>query len=308
MSPLNLGGHCPPFIATPDFWPATPERYRELLEELWPGEFEVIGHSAGGREILALEYQPDPDAPTCAVVGGMHGHEAQGPAACCNLLSVLRTGHDLKGQAWPELRQVNWAVVVCLNPDARVRMPNSFVGLSVKDVTNYDGGLMADGERRGHAGDVDPADTLILGGLFNDAGVDILRHGDLADRCSPEREAALAFIALAKPKVCLELHAHCAPPVFYCPLTPTPPVIRARQVALTEAIIAAGNAAGYEFSPNTGEVAGLSTALYHAVSGAVPLLFESPQGALDAGPRWDHARIIDVNLFVLSELARLLRA
>jgi hypothetical protein len=305
MTPLNLGGHCPPEIVTPDFWPATATAYRELLERFCPGEYEVIGRSAGGREILALQLELSPGAPVLALVGGMHGHEAQGPASCFNLLSILRTGCDLKGRPWPGMDRVNWAVVFCLNPDARARMPNSFVGLSLKDVLNYDAGLMADGERRTASGDVDPDETLILGGLFSDAGVDIIRHPDLADTASPEREAVLAFMAEARPAICLELHAHCAPPQFYCPLTPAPPEVQARQIELTEAIIQAGRRAGYEFADSTGEVTGLSTALYHAVSGAVPLLFESPQGVLDAGPRWDHARIIDSNLLVMAELARL---
>ena len=306
MAPLNLGGHCPPQIATPGFWPATATEYRDLLERLCPGEYEVIGHSPGGREIWALHLELDPGAPVLGVVGGMHGHEPQGPASCLNLLSILKTGVDLKGAPWPGLAHVNWAIVFCLNPDARARMPNAFVGLSVKDVLNYDAGLMADGARREGSGDVDPDQTLILGGLFNDSGVDIIRHGDLEDRASPEREAVLDFMARVRPAVCLELHAHCAPPQFYCPLTPVPPEVAQSQIELTEAIVAAGRAAGYEFADNTGEVNGLSTALYHDVGGAVPLLFESPQGVLDAGPRWDHARIVDVNLFVISQLAQAL--
>jgi len=303
MPPLNMGGHCPPPIVTPDFWPATQERYCELLQQLCPEEVETIGRSAGGREIWAARFELRPGAPTVGVVGGMHGHEAQGPASCFNLLSIIKTGRDLKGHEWPGFDRVNWAIVFCLNPDARARMPNSFVGLSVKDVTNYDSGLLLDGERRSGSGDVNPEEMLILGGLFNDAGVDILRHGERADTLSPEREAVLGFIELARPTVCLELHAHCAPPQFYCPLTPAPPEVVDRQIEIVDGIVAAGNAAGYEFAPKTGEVPGLSTALYHEVAGAVPMLFESPQGVLDAGPRWDHARIVDVNLFVFGQLA-----
>ena len=46
----------------------------------------------------------------------------------------------------------------------------------------------------------------------------------------------------------------------------------------------------------------MSTALYHAVGEAIPFLFESPQGVLDAGPRWTHAQSIDISLFVLARL------
>lgn len=305
MPPLNMGGQCPPQIVTPEFWPATQDQYRELLERLCPGEYEAIGRSAGGREIWAAHLELQPGAPIGAIVGGMHGHEAQGPASCCNLLSILKTGRDLKGRAWQGFDCINWAIIFCLNPDGRARMPNSFVGLSVKDVTNYDSGLELDGQRRQRTGDVDPEQMLILGGLFNDAGVDILRHGHLADDVSPERRAALEFVARVRPAVCLELHAHCAPPQFYCPLTPTPAEMVARQIELVDAIVVAGNEAGYGFADKTGEVPGLSTGLYYEVGGAAPMLFESPQGVLDAGPRWDHARIVDVNLFVFEQLARL---
>jgi len=302
MSPLNMGGHCPPQIVTPECWPATLEQYRALLDRLCPGEVGTIGRSAGGREIWAGALTLRPGAPTLGIVGGMHGHEAQGPASCLNLLSIIKTGRDLKGQAWPGFDRVNWAIVFCLNPDARVRMPNAFVGLSVKDVTNHDSGLKGDGERNDQRGDVVPEEMMILGGIYNDAGVDIIHHGDRADTISPEREAALAFMARARPAICLELHAHCAPPQFYCPLTPSPPEVVARQVEIVDGIVAAGRAAGFEFADKTGEVPDLSTALYHEAAGALPMLFESPQGVLDAGPRWDHARIVDVNLFVFGQL------
>lgn len=306
MAGMSPGWHHPPHIQTPDFWPASETEYRRLLEGLCPGGYEVIGHSAGAREIFALHLVNADNAPTIGVVGGMHGHEPQGPAACFNLLSALTVGVDLKGHAWPALDTVNWAIVFCLNPDARARMPNAFVGLSVGDVRNYDSGLMADGTRRDFRGDVDPAETMILGGLYNDAGVDIIQHGDVADKASPEREAVLAFMARVRPTACLELHAHCAPPQFYCPLMPVPEKAAVEQLRLTETIIARGRESGYGFADNTGEVSGLSTALYHEVSGAIPLLFESPQGVLDAGPRWDHAKIVDVNLFVIWQLAGLL--
>ena len=302
--PMNMAGPWPPEIVTPDFWPAREAQYRRLLEGLENGRVETIGRSAGGRELWAVTYRRSEEAPTFCVLGGMHGHEAQGPAACFNLLSLLESGADLKGQAGPEFPEINYVVVPIINPDARARMLNSFVGLSVQDVLNYDAGRTRAGERNARSGDVSPEEMLILGGLYNDRGVDLIRHNDSQAIGSPELEAIFAFIGRTRPDVCLELHAHCAAPQFYCPLAPLPAEAQQRQIALTEAIITEGSEAGYEFAANTGEVAGLSTALYHQVGGALPFLFESPQGVVDAGPQWDHARIIDVNLFVMSRLAR----
>ena len=306
--PLNTSGTYLPRIQTPAFWPADEAEYGAILSRCERARPEVIGHSAGGRELWGLLYDDQPGAPLLGVVGGMHGHEAQGPAACLNLINILETGVDLRGQRSSAIQEANFAIVPLLNPDARARMPNSFVGLSVKDILNYDSGLLSEGQRKEEAGDMDPEEALILGGLYNDAGVDLIRYPGLDEGAPPELRAVMGFISRCRPAACLELHAHAAPPQFYCPLAPLPAAVQTRQIEVTRAVIAAGNQAGYDFAANTGEVAGLTTALYHGVGGAVPLLFESPQGVLDAGPRWDHARIVEVNLFVIGELARLLGA
>lgn len=304
--PLNLNGPWPPEICVPEFWPAGEPAYRKLLAACRHATPHTIGRSAGGRELWGLVYCQNSDRPTLCVCGGMHGHEAQGPATCFNLISILETGQDLKGRRWPDIGAVNYAIIPVINPDARARMPNAFVGLSVQDIRNYDSGLLLSGERNSSRGDVKPAEVLILGGLFNDQGADIIKHADGGADTPPELRAVLNFVAEVRPQVCLELHAHGAAPQFYCPLAPLPAEIQAREIELTEAIIAAGHEAGLGFAPNTGEVPGLSTALYYQAGGAVPLLFESPQGAVDAGPRWTHEQIIDVNLFVIARLTSML--
>jgi hypothetical protein len=45
-----------------------------------------------------------------------------------------------------------------------------------------------------------------------------------------------------------------------------------------------------------------STSLYHHFGGALPLLYESPQGVLDSKAPWSHEQIIDTCMFVVSQL------
>ena len=82
--PMNLDGSYPPLIITPDFWPADEYHYRSQLDRCLKGHIEVIGKSAGGRDLWGVTYHRSDDAPTLCVCGGMHGHESQGPAACFN--------------------------------------------------------------------------------------------------------------------------------------------------------------------------------------------------------------------------------
>lgn len=302
--PANMRGDYPPQITTPDFWPADEVAYRNQLDRCLYATVETIGRSAGGREIWGVSCQRREGAPTLAVCGGMHGHESQGPAACFNLIHILQFGKDLKRRRW-QFPDINYVVVPVINPDARARVPNAFVGLSVQDVKNYDAGLLHNGERNDSRGDVNPADMLILGGLFNDAGIHVNRHPDPADNASPEIAAVARFISRTAPDMVLETHAHCAPPQFYCPFGDLPDEVQARQNAVCLAVIARGAEEGWDFAPNTGAVHGLSTNIYHTVAGALPILFESPQGTLDAGPRLNHEQIIDVNLFVIQTLAHI---
>ena len=56
----------------------------------------------------------------------VHGAEMEGIAATLNLVSVMETGADLKGQEWPGLEaagEMRLIIVPCLNPDGRARVP-----------------------------------------------------------------------------------------------------------------------------------------------------------------------------------------
>jgi len=300
----------PPRISTPEFWPATFDRFDEILSSARHCQVEHIGTSAGGRAIHGVTYRGRSGAPTLGLVGGMHGHEPQGPVTCLNVISVLGYGRDLKGTAWPEIvDDLNCVIVPVLNPDARARMPNSFVGLARQDILHYDAGLDLDGVRPEHGNDdCDPEQMMILGGLFNDAGQHVNRETDPEAIRSPEIAALMDFMGDHEPDIVLEFHAHGAPPMLIRPVNLVPDEARERQRAICDMILAKAAAEGIAFNPKAPEAEHISTSLYHHFGGAVPLLYESPQGVLDAGPAWSHEEILDTCMFVVSCLCEELMA
>ncbi len=303
MLDATLRRRLPPRITTPEFWPATFDRYDEILSTAAHCQVEHLGTSAGGRAIHGVTCRGRSGAPTVGLVGGMHGHEPQGPATCMNVISVLGYGRDLKGTSWPEIvGDLNYVIVPLLNPDGRARMPNSFVGLARQDILHYDAGMTLDGERYDPQGDCNPEEMMILGGLYNDAGNHVNRETDPENIRSPEVRATMGFIADHRPDIVLEFHAHAAPPLLIRPTNLVPDEAQQEQEQICERIIADAKAQGILFDGKVPTSARCSTSLYHHFGGATPILYESPQGVLDSKAPWSHEQIIDTCMFVVSEL------
>ena len=123
-----------------------------VIEALKEANVHSIGTSAGGRDILAIEYgekeevnhttdnlqsalmsqcfPPDtskifPDffygderrkKPVLALQGGLHGGELTGTVAILNLCQVIETGLDLRGKEWPRLAELARASRICMIP------------------------------------------------------------------------------------------------------------------------------------------------------------------------------------------------
>jgi hypothetical protein len=156
-------GDLAPWANGPPFWVARPDQGIPLLAKLSRAAVRTIGRSAGGREIIAIEYgekeetgattdnlhsaiaskivPPDPTEiypatfygskrrtkPAVAIQGGIHGSELTGTVAGFNLCHVLETGADLRGKAWPrpaELARATRIVFIpWLNRDGVERFP-----------------------------------------------------------------------------------------------------------------------------------------------------------------------------------------
>jgi hypothetical protein len=148
---LSRWAQCPPF------WVARPDLGMPLLKKLTRATVRTMGRTAGGREIIAIEYgaqeetgattdnlhsaiaskivPPDPTEiypetfygakrrtkPVLAIQGGIHGSELTGTVAGFNLCHIIETGNDLRGKAWPRLaelaRNTRIAFIPWLNRD-----------------------------------------------------------------------------------------------------------------------------------------------------------------------------------------------
>lgn len=147
----------------PDFWIATPAVGLPYISKLSEADSRLIGQSAGGRDIVAIEYgekealdattgnlhsvlasrvvPPDPTdifpaafygsrrrkKPSLVIQGGIHGGELTGTVAAFNLCYIIETGQDLRGKPWPRLqelaRQTRLAIIPWLNIDGATRWP-----------------------------------------------------------------------------------------------------------------------------------------------------------------------------------------
>ncbi|MEI8313777.1 MAG: M14 family zinc carboxypeptidase, partial [Verrucomicrobiota bacterium] len=123
------------------FWIDQPDLGIPFLRSLKTATVHVIGKSAGGREIVAVEMgekepldattdnlssslasvqaPPDPTAvfppsfygktrrrkPVLAIQGGIHGGELTGTVAMMNLCKIVEDGEDLRGKKWPALQE-----------------------------------------------------------------------------------------------------------------------------------------------------------------------------------------------------------
>ncbi len=157
-------GDLAPYRQCPPFWVPTPEQGGQaLIDALREVSVRVIGRTAGGREIVALEYGEREDTgatcdnlasamssmigdsdvtriypeafygrtprtrPSLCIQGGIHGSELTGTVAALNLCRVIETGCDLRGQAWPELaelaRGTRLTIIPWLNMDGVARNP-----------------------------------------------------------------------------------------------------------------------------------------------------------------------------------------
>ena len=161
-------------VAIPEFYQNSVEAIEEFLPTISRGEVTEITRSVGGRPVYAVAYgEKEPTERTAGlasalagrkpeaffgegrkkqvmtICSAMHGGEPESIAAVLNLLSVMETGKDRKGVAWPALKeygaQVRLVIIPCLNPDGRARIPSQDPTVWSKDeFEKYRHGLWKD--------------------------------------------------------------------------------------------------------------------------------------------------------------------
>ncbi|HEU5080844.1 MAG TPA: M14 family zinc carboxypeptidase [Opitutaceae bacterium] len=237
----------------PDFWVSEVDAVnRFLAEHVKRGKVEQIGHTAGGRPIMAVGYGEPRRAPGTTTfsgglgffdiraylgpdyakkvfigLGGVHGGEFEGIVGMVNLIAVLETGRDLRGKEWPQLteaaKRIDRIVIVpIVNVDGRARIPlrmEPYNGTDNRFHEYFNTGVWANGESIGWptVKEFIPLDfgrTQFPGGYPNDAGVN-LQHDDFLGARQPETQALLDLCAREKPDLYLNMHTGAPPENYY---------------------------------------------------------------------------------------------
>jgi hypothetical protein len=327
-------------MPNPEHYPTSLSAIEEALAGVQRGEVRQFGHSAGGRPLWAVAYgefepiartanlssalaagQPEAffgDRPrrhqVMMIASAIHGGEMESIAAVLNLISLLETGADLKGEAWPELvaaaEQLRVVIVPCLNPDGRARTPADDPTIWTEaEIEKYRHGLHADGtEITWPACKVphprDPQADGFLGSYFNDAGVNPLHGVFLPPEIAPETHAALALALAETPDLVLDLHS-CGVGPFFIVGDPAIPEGYNRRTHYLDGFYrrALRDRLGVHRNWTTlgGENVLTFASACHHICGALPLVFEGPHGAQE-GFRYTHAQIVDMYLTMFEAL------
>ena len=329
----------------PAFWLGEYQGLTERWNRLAVGKVKPIAVSPGGRTLHLISYGElealpqdanfnsavgalDPPAyrdkaarrkPVLFLLGPVHGHEVEGLTGLGNLIEIMETGRDLRGQAQPRLqalgRRCRLLVVPSGNPDGLARFePRLLREMSLQDLEFWGQGTWNDDTLCGWPG-VKRVHPMVgkrvgfLGCYFNDAGVNPM-HDEFFAPMSSESGAILRVARDEAPDWAVSLHSHeFAPEVLrpaYVPLEMREEISRlADRYAKRLAGLGLPNHAPFQAKPDDGNPPppfNLASALYH-VSGAVAFTFECPHGLREEQAcRVTPEQILDIQLALYESL------
>ncbi len=228
----------------PDFWVSEyKEVYAFLDNTVKKGSIEVIGNSAGGREIKAVLYGsprqgkgtttfsgslgfgdvaayrgPDHGKTVYMGMAAVHGGEFEGIVGMVNLISVLETGKDLRGKEWPQINEVaskidRLVLIPVTNPDGRERIPlrmefyrdTDFTVAEYLNTGGDDKGKITGWPQIKEFIPMDFSKPGFPGGYPNDNGVNF-QHDNFLGNIQPETQALFDLTDREKPDVVINLH------------------------------------------------------------------------------------------------------
>lgn len=254
--PLIPKGYLDEAEAIPDFWISTVDGVTRFLESrVRKGQVQQTGTTAGGRPVRAVFYGTARAAKGATTfsgslgagdvsvyygadfgrkvylgMAGVHGGEFEGIVGAVNLLSVLETGQDLRGKAWPELTRSAAAldrivVIPVVNVDGRTRVPLRMEKARPEETVAeyFNTGGWPDGRNIGWPDckrfiPLDFSKTSFPGGYPNDAGVNLI-HDDFFGSPQPETRMLMALAARERPDLILNLHTGATWPHALRPFT-----------------------------------------------------------------------------------------
>lgn len=223
----------------PSWWKSTTDDIKEVLGGIKRGRVSQIGYSAGGRPIYMAEYGEQSKhvrlanyssalgakqlecykknlKPCVLLYATTHGAEFEGTVSLLNLISLLETGKDLRGEgderlsSWVE--RAHLMLIPCINPDGRDRVGvKSVVGMEIKEFRRLAQGVWKDGTtcdwpdcKKYH-----PIKdyTSFMGGYFNDDGVNLM-HDNFFMPMAPETKHLMRVCSENAPDFMLSFHGH----------------------------------------------------------------------------------------------------
>jgi hypothetical protein len=237
------------YLAEPDripsFWLSSCKEVDGFLDSriIQTGKVTEFGKSAGGLSLRMVSYGtarkgagtttfsgslgfgdvkayigPDHQRKVYLAMASVHGGEFEGIVGMVNLLHVLETGKDLRGKAWPEIRDAAAALdriilIPILNKDGRNRVPLRMIRHRGTDFTvheYFNTGAKPDGSIIGWPQckqniPLDFAKTQFPGGYPNDAGVNV-QHDDFFGNPQPETRALFRLTAQERPDLTMNMH------------------------------------------------------------------------------------------------------
>jgi len=328
-------------MVKPDFYITRLDEIEKLLGTLKRGEVRQIATSPGGRPVHAVAFgeretiqrtaplsaalgagKPEtfygnPERQVILIVSGIHGGEMESIAGVSNLMSILETGKDLKGKAWPVItegaRKIRFVIVPSANPDGRARVPKDDPKTwTEEEVVLFRHGRYRNGELAYWPACKAPLpapeeDYEFIGGYFNDARV-MPDHGYfLGPKLAPEPHALVQLALDEHADVVLDLHSCETGPFMIVgdPCLPEP--LREAEFRIDGAFRQRLRDRNLGAKPWTvrshSEVLSLRELYWH-VAGAQTLIFEGPNGMRE-GNIWSHEQIVDMYLTLFEVLAEI---
>lgn len=146
-------------LPRPEWWLVRPDEIINICSNVKKGKSEILAHTPGGFPVYGVTYgserpartinwpsasgSPHPEyydgeGPQCImIVGGIHGEEPEGTVTILNLISLMETGKDLRGEEHPEILELakmyRLVLMPCVNMDGRAISPDCYVGAERED-------------------------------------------------------------------------------------------------------------------------------------------------------------------------------
>ena len=321
-------------MLTPKFWKTTLEDVERAFESATKAtEKRLLTNSAGGRPVYMLAYGPkktrglanyssalgahdrtcyvpEGQVPTVVIIGAEHGAETEGVAAIMNLLALLETGVNLRGETDDALlaavRDVRVVLVPIANPDGRARViPDSVVGMEFKEFRHWAQGTWKDGGLCGwpDCKKVHPilGHTDFLGGYYNDDGINLM-HDNFFHPMAKETQAILDLCEEEAADYVLHLHGGSNSRGDLLQPFYVTEEVNQKIYELAERCVVAGATEGLEFAKPRAIPKGANgknpptfnlVCAAHHVCGAVSVCYESNECIIDqGGNHLTHAQIL----------------